>query len=200
MSKQSLRDIIRKKTEQALAGAAFELAFERGLDGFVINDVAQRAKYSARTFANYFSCKEEAVAMAVLAFNGTWEVRKLPDSTNPMDTLQGWIMIHLTPDLLWKIRELLSLSKQYSALEPYILSVIHRLQSSAVESLDSLYYGIYSKGYSHLLVGAVFGAIHPILNGDIKVLLPGDPDEDTSGATTFRQYLEKTFGYLRKGC
>ena len=38
------------------------LAVERGMDGFIVDDVVQQAGYSRRTFANYFSCKEEAVA------------------------------------------------------------------------------------------------------------------------------------------
>ena len=40
---------------------------ERGLDGFVIADVTQRAGYARRTFANHFSCKEEAVASVLFA-------------------------------------------------------------------------------------------------------------------------------------
>ena len=63
-----MRDLKREATAQALAEAAFELTRERGLFGFVTADVVERAGYSRRTFANHFSCKEEAVA--AVAFGG----------------------------------------------------------------------------------------------------------------------------------
>lgn len=44
-----------------LAQATFDLAVERGVDGFTIDDVAGRAGYARRTFANHYSCKEEAI-------------------------------------------------------------------------------------------------------------------------------------------
>src|SRR5690606_20653021 len=66
MDKPSLRAIKREATAQAIAEAAFALARERGLDGFVVDDIVQLAGFSRRTFANYYACKEEAVAMAVM--------------------------------------------------------------------------------------------------------------------------------------
>ncbi len=70
----SLRDIKKEKTTNDLAEAAFELAIERGLDGFVVDDIVQRAGYSRRTFANYFSCKEEAVVTVALNQKGASKV------------------------------------------------------------------------------------------------------------------------------
>ena len=43
------------------------LAKERGLDGFVIDEVAELAGYSRRTFANHYPCKEAAVASVAYA-------------------------------------------------------------------------------------------------------------------------------------
>ena len=53
----------RKKlaTHRALATAARELALERGLDGVTVEEIADAADVSVRTFFNYFSCKEEAL-------------------------------------------------------------------------------------------------------------------------------------------
>jgi AcrR family transcriptional regulator len=201
MIKQSLRDIKKEETAHALAEVAFELALERGLDGFVIDDVVQRARYSRRTFANHFSCKEEAVAMAALTFSGVdeAEVLHLPESTNPLEALQQWMRMQFTADLLWKMRELVSLSKRHPTLEPYILSVFHRLQTTAQETLSDIYQGRYPEGYTHLLAGAVFGSILPIVDGSLNVLLPGDSTAENPGVTTFDQYLDTTFGYLRNG-
>ena len=65
MSENTLRDKKKQATRQALAEAAFNLALESGVDGFVVEDIVTKAGYSRRTFANYFTCKEEAIAAPV---------------------------------------------------------------------------------------------------------------------------------------
>ena len=53
----------RKKleTRRALASAALHLAAERGPEQVTIEDIAEAADVSVRTFFNYFSSKEEAI-------------------------------------------------------------------------------------------------------------------------------------------
>src|SRR3954470_22643278 len=53
----------RKKleTRRALASSALYLAAERGPDQVTIEDIAEAADVSIRTFFNYFSSKEEAI-------------------------------------------------------------------------------------------------------------------------------------------
>lgn len=203
MNKNSLRFIKREATAQALANAAFELALERGLDGFVVEDVVQRAGYSRRTFANHYSCKEEAVVMAVETINDSREAEDLldglPESTSPLDILYHFMKMQLTAEVLLKLRKLVSLSKQHPTLEPYILIVFRRLQTTAQETLSDLFHGRYPEGYTHLLAGAVSGAVMPVLDGSLNVLLPGQSTDEAPGAMTFDQYLDTTFNYLRNG-
>lgn len=106
MTKQSLRDMKKEETWHVLARTSFELALEKGLDGFTIEDVVQRARYSRRTFANHFSCKEEAVAMAVVSIHGVGsdqlreDVLREVDSTppdSPVEALQQWLRMRLRP-------------------------------------------------------------------------------------------------------
>jgi AcrR family transcriptional regulator len=54
----------RKKleTKQALALAALQLAVTRGLENVRVEDITDEVNVSRRTFTNYFSCKEEAIA------------------------------------------------------------------------------------------------------------------------------------------
>jgi hypothetical protein len=59
--------------------------------------------------------------------------------------------------------------------------------------------GRYPEGYTHLLVGAAYGALLPILDGSLNVLLPDPSESESSGAMTFEQYLDSTFSYLRNG-
>ena len=203
MNKQSLRDIKREATAHALAEAAFELALERGLDGFVIDDVAQRANYSRRTFANHYSCKEEAVAAAAVIFHGAEEVEDWIGSLNehmpPLDILYQLMKMQLTAEHLGKLQQLMTLSKEYPSLKPYILSARRRLQITAQETLSELSHGRYPAGYTHLLVGAVYGAVLPLLDGSLNVPLPVQSSAEPSEADTFDHYLDTMFGYLRNG-
>jgi len=202
--KPTLRDRKKEATACALAEAAFELALERGLDGFVVDDVVQRAGYSKRTFANYFSCKEEAVATAAVTVSkGDDEYEELiaglPQDTAPLDILYHLMKMQITAGFLRRLRQFVSLSGRYPTLEPYILSVFRRVQMSAQEVLEHFAKGRYPEGYTHLLAGAVYGAFVPILEGSLNVLLPGETESENAEAITFDQYLNSIFAYLRKG-
>ncbi|MCL6459526.1 MAG: TetR/AcrR family transcriptional regulator, partial [Gorillibacterium sp.] len=200
---QGLRHIKRETTANALADAAFALALERGLDGFVVEDVVQRAGYSRRTFANHYSCKEEAVASAAVTFKGVDEVEHwiegLDEDISPPDILYHLMKMQFTTAHLRKLRQLVSLSKQHPSLKPFILSGLRSLQISAQEILSELSHERYPEGYTHLLAGAVYGAVLPILDGSLNVLLPGESAGEISEAVTFDHYLDTMFGYLRNG-
>lgn len=203
-NKHTLRDIKKEATAQALADAAFRLALERGLDGFVVDEVAHLAGYSRRTFANHFSCKEEAVAAAVIPAHDLSEAETaimadVPAGAAPLDVLRIWLKAQFTVGLFRRMRDLVSLSRRYPTLEPYILSAFRRLQSVAEEAIGVHCKGRYPDGYSHVLMGAVYGAILPVVEGRLRILLPGDSSAEAPDAVAFEQYLDTTFGYLRHG-
>ncbi|WP_239619096.1 TetR/AcrR family transcriptional regulator [Cohnella mopanensis] len=203
MNNQSLRHMKREATATALADAAYALALEKGMDGFVVEDVVQRAGYSRRTFANHYSCKEEAVAAAAVIFHGAEEVSDWIESLNenmtPLDILYHLMKLQLTAEHLGKLYQLMSLSKEYPTLNPYILSALRRLQIMAQQTLNELSRDRYPAGYTHLLVGAVYGAVLPLLDGSLNVPLPVQSSVEASKADTFDHYLDTMFGYLRNG-
>jgi AcrR family transcriptional regulator len=57
-----LREQKRIATKRALQLALLQLALERGFDNVTVEEVAQSAQVSTRTFFNYFTTKEEALA------------------------------------------------------------------------------------------------------------------------------------------
>jgi AcrR family transcriptional regulator len=57
-----LRERKKTATKQALAFTAMELAVERGLENVRVEDITDAVNVSRRTFTNYFSSKEEAIA------------------------------------------------------------------------------------------------------------------------------------------
>lgn len=56
-----LRERKKLATRRALGIAAMQLAIERGLENVHVEDIAERAGVSPRTFSNYFSGKYEAI-------------------------------------------------------------------------------------------------------------------------------------------
>ncbi|MEK3901922.1 TetR/AcrR family transcriptional regulator [Paenibacillus sp. FSL R7-0179] len=205
-SKLNLRDKKKEATSYALAVAAFELALEHGMDGFIVDDVVQMAGYSRRTFANYFSCKEEAVAAYFIGIIAVQEKEEennplaaLPPDATPLDALYNLLKLQFTSEFLHKLRQFVSLANQYPSLEPYILNVFRHLQITAQETLEQFTRGRYADGYTHLLAGAVYGAFVPILDGRLNVMLPGEQLSEDSTAMSFDQYLNSMFAYLRNG-
>jgi AcrR family transcriptional regulator len=57
-----LRERKKLETKQALAFTAMQLAVERGLENVRVQDITDEVNVSRRTFTNYFSSKEEAIA------------------------------------------------------------------------------------------------------------------------------------------
>jgi AcrR family transcriptional regulator len=57
----TLREHKKAATRRSLASAALRLAMEHGLDGVTVEDIADMAGVSRRTFSNYFDSKEDAV-------------------------------------------------------------------------------------------------------------------------------------------
>ena len=59
-----LRERKKLATRQALSAAAIRLALEQGFDNVRVEDIAEAAGVSPRTFNNYFSSREEAIIAA----------------------------------------------------------------------------------------------------------------------------------------
>ena len=57
-----LRERKKAETRSALGAAALSLSLERGVEAVTADDIAATANVSPRTFHNYFSSKEEALA------------------------------------------------------------------------------------------------------------------------------------------
>ena len=62
-----LRERKKHATREALREAALRLAMERGPDNVRVDDIADAAGVSPRTYNNYFSSREQAIVAAVTA-------------------------------------------------------------------------------------------------------------------------------------
>lgn len=62
-----LRERKKQATKEALREAALRLAMERGPDNVRVDDIAEAAGVSARTYNNYYASREQAIVAAVTA-------------------------------------------------------------------------------------------------------------------------------------
>jgi AcrR family transcriptional regulator len=63
----SLRERKKNATREALSEAALRLALEQGAENVRVDDIAEAAGVSPRTYNNYFSSREQAIVAAVAA-------------------------------------------------------------------------------------------------------------------------------------
>ncbi|RAZ79656.1 TetR/AcrR family transcriptional regulator [Planococcus halotolerans] len=201
MAENSLRDKKKIATRKALAEAAFELAAERGVDGFVVEDIVTKAGYSRRTFANYFSCKEEAIANSLSLddyLESGEQFEFSPQDHTPLSTIEIFIRRSFTINKLKRLNHLISLSWEYPTLRLYVTGALMEMQDFAGRNISEEYGSDYPKEYYHILIGAVFGAILPVLDESFDVNLPED-EEQTEKNNEFNQYMDTVFAHLRKG-
>ena len=212
VTEMSLREAKRRATARALGQAAFDLARERGVDGFTIDEVAARAGYSRRTFANHYAGKEEAI-VAVATERVRHALDTAPDEDLPLvDWLQAVARKQLSDGLLMVLRDLRVLAERHPPLRPHLLEVQRCIRETARDAVLARLDGRGSRIYAHLLVGAAYGALTCVLDGHIPVRLPATPaqeptphsdihvtgDEDT-GEMTLEDFVDLTFNHLREG-
>src|SRR5216117_878872 len=64
---ERLRERKKAATREALSAAALRLALEQGPENVRVDDIAEAAGVSPRTYNNYFSSREQAIVAAVTA-------------------------------------------------------------------------------------------------------------------------------------
>jgi AcrR family transcriptional regulator len=67
VTRPGLRERKKQATREALREAALRLALERGPDNVRVDDIAEAAGVSPRTYNNYFASREQAIVAAVTA-------------------------------------------------------------------------------------------------------------------------------------
>lgn len=201
MTDSSLRDKKKIMTRKALAEAAFTLAVERGVDGFVVEDIVTKAGFSRRTFANYFSCKEEAIANSLSLDDYLQPVDPFefsPKDHTPLETIEIFIRRSFTINKLKRLNQLISLSHMYPTLRLYVTGALKEMQDFAGRGISEEYGSDYPEEYYPILIGAVFGALLPVLNESFDIHLPED-EEQSDRSNEFNQYMDAVFTHLRKG-
>jgi AcrR family transcriptional regulator len=124
-------------TYHALATAARTLSIDKGPDAVTVEEIAETAGVSPRTFFNYFSCKEEAIVgseptmIAALAER----VEHRPPEEDPLTALASVLAAGEHSDLAerWKLR--MELTRRFPELTARHLAGAVQLERALSEAV-----------------------------------------------------------------
>lgn len=193
-----LRERKRRLIAHELAQTAYDLTVERGLSGFTIDELTDRAGYARRTFTNYYSCKEEAVAaLAVEELNaGVVSLPDFPDDTPLIEWLRSLAKHQLSNGLMDVLVKLEALSKQNPGLEPYLSRVYKEIRLTAWQIVHERFPGDITPQQINILVGAAYGALTMMLN---QISQPSPESATTLDRDAAANFLDAVFDQLKTG-
>jgi AcrR family transcriptional regulator len=186
-----LRERKKIATRRALSEAAMRLAIERGLDNVLVEDIAEAAGVSARTFNNYFASKYEAIC--ALSFDRSMRIgtalRERPAGEPLWTAITSAVMSEfgnadqaLDPDLMAGIRlviwtpALRGESLRVQAMTQYALAEAIAMRSGARRA---------GPMFPRILAGAVMTAVNAALHQWIE------SDPPIAMAPLIRQALQE---------
>ena len=115
------RERRKQETRRALRRAALRLVSERGLEAVTVQDIADAADVSTRTFFNHFACKQDALIVADLhrmdALRDTLAAQ--PPDAAPLDVLRG--VLGWVAEVLAEHAEEIALQKAVTRDNPQLL-------------------------------------------------------------------------------
>jgi AcrR family transcriptional regulator len=134
----SRRERKKLETHRALIHAATDLVTEHGLDGVTVEQIADAAGFTARTFFNYFSCKEEAVVAydPVTLAGLAAEVRERPVTEAPGRSLLAVLVTGDRSNAIvdrWQQRQ--ALVSQHPRLLPHYLAAMQGVEAEISAAL-----------------------------------------------------------------
>lgn len=205
-----LRERKRRQVAHELAKSAFDLAKKRGVPGFTIDELTEQAGYARRTFANYYSCKEDAITALALEqlHAGIASLPKDEEDLPLIDWVQRLAKHQLSSGLLDVLIELETLTSANPSLEPYLAKVYAEIPLVALETVRKQFPGKAAHEKTGILIGAVYGALTMMLSQIPRATTAADAAEsgvDAAGAAAvpdsgyMRTLVDRVFAQLKAG-
>lgn len=192
MSSPGLRERKKRATMHDLAVASYELVRERGLDAVTVDDVVERAGYSRRTFANHYTCKQEAVVdgftlrMRLLTSGSEEPGPPLHGSLGSMiDTMQAQVTAVFTGPALDHVQDFAAVLRADRSLAPYLAQAFERDFDAALTPAMTRELGVET---ATLLLGTIAGQMLALM----RLATGTDPDRMAG-------LVEQAFDHVRHG-
>ena len=132
-----MRERKKRATRQALSAAALRLAREHGPQNVRVDDIAEAAGVSPRTYNNYFSSREQAIMVALAAERGARvaaALRKRP-TDEPLEHAVVGALIEQYSDDGEPDRDTLALITSAPALQAEFLDTIAAIEHPLAEAI-----------------------------------------------------------------
>jgi AcrR family transcriptional regulator len=134
---RGMRERKKLATREALSAAALRLALEHGPQNVRVDDIAEAAGVSPRTYNNYFSSREEAIMVALAAERGAHvaaALRKRP-ADEPLEHAVIGALIEQYSDGGEPDRDTLALITSAPALQAEFLDSIAAIERPLAEAI-----------------------------------------------------------------
>jgi AcrR family transcriptional regulator len=198
MSGPGLRETKRAETARALATTAHALVRERGLTEVTVDDIVEVAHVSRRTFSNYFSCKEEAVAAVVTqhAEAGLASWHPDPSSRDLLALVRDLVRHQAASGTLGALVDVAGLTAEHRQLVPFVREAQWRLWAMAGERVlavlaepgssatptgggRSVHQPAERRAEVDAVLGAVFGVVSSLLGSSAPATDPTASSDST---------------------
>lgn len=133
------RERKKRETRRALTAAALELALERGPDKVTVEEIADAADVSVRTFFNYFAAKEEAMVGADPQLCDALRAAVVgrPAGERPLEVIRS-VLLPRASDVetavAWMLRRA-QLVRDHPSLLPRHLSALMKFEAAIAEGI-----------------------------------------------------------------
>lgn len=168
-----LREVKRAETQQRLAAISYALVRERGFAHVTVDDIAEEAHVSRRTFSNYYACKEEAVA-AVILHDAADGLSRWPPvdwtAVGLIDLVRSLVQHQFDAGVLARLASVGNLAVEHRQLVPYVREAQWRLWAMAGDHV--LEHDRNADPARQAELDAVLGAVFGVVSGALSRVVP----------------------------
>lgn len=197
-SAPSRRELNKAATRRSIAAAALVLLREKGVGQFTVEDIAAAAGISRRTFFNYYSSFEAAMASVADGFldNALEQFRLRPANEPVLESARAALMALADPATISPMAEFFSLTQENRALARSELEAWDHCTSQIIDAARERLGPHANELYLRALAGSVISCGKAAMTVWFE---ESGTDLSPASLTRLRQYLIDAMGLLGSG-
>ncbi|WP_396125352.1 TetR/AcrR family transcriptional regulator [Arthrobacter sp. CJ23] len=194
----SRRELNKAATRRAISMAALGLLREKGVGQFTVEDIAAAAGISRRTFFNYYSSFEAAMASVADGFldRALEQFRLRPASEPVLESAQAALMALADPATIAPMAEFFSLTQENASLARSELEAWDHCTSQIIDAARERFGPHANELYLRALAGSVISCGKAAMTVWFE---ESGSDLSAASLTRLRQYLIDAMGLLGSG-
>jgi len=198
----SRRELNKAATRQAITDAALELLRSKGPGNFTVEDIADAAAISRRTFFNYFSSTEAALASMTHGFldNAPAQFRLRPSDEPILESARAALVQLADPMTVAPMAELYSLAQSNPQLNRSELEAWDHCTEQIIDAARERFAGNPGAEIDELYLRALAGSVISCGKAAMDVWFARcGTDLSAESLSTLRQLLIDAMGLLGSG-